>query len=115
MNATAILVALLAVGATSYLMRIAAITLVPASRLPAAVRRALGHAGPAAIAAMVGTGVAAGASLPDLAVRLPTLAGALVAGLVAWRWRGILLPVVAGLATVAGLSAAMSAAMSGLG
>ncbi|MGE3288275.1 MAG: AzlD domain-containing protein [Pseudonocardia sp.] len=104
MSATAILVALLAVGGASYLMRVTAITLLPASRLPAAVRRALGHAGPAAIAAMVGAGVAAGAALPELAARLPVLAGAAVAAAVAWRWRGLVLPVVAGLATVAALS-----------
>ncbi|MGE0298142.1 AzlD domain-containing protein [Pseudonocardia sp.] len=107
MSAPAILVAVLAVGVASYLMRIAAITLLPASRLPAAVRRALGHAGPAAIAAMVGAGVAAGVALPELAGRVPVLAGAVVAGAVAWRWRGLVLPVVAGLATVAALSAVL--------
>ena len=53
---------------------------------------------PAALAAMVGAGIAGGAALPDLASRLPVLAGAVVTAVLAWRMRGIVLPVMAGLA-----------------
>jgi branched-subunit amino acid transport protein len=89
---------LLAVGAISWLFRVAAITLLPATRLPPPVRRLLHHAVPAALAAMVGAGIAGGAALPDLASRLPVLAGAVVTAVLAWRMRGIVLPVMAGLA-----------------
>ena len=65
---------LLAVGAISWLFRVAAITLLPATRLPSAARRLLDHAAPAALAAMVGAGIAGGVALPDLASRLPVLA-----------------------------------------
>lgn len=95
---------LLAAGAASWVLRIAAITLLPAPRLPAGVRRLLGHAAPAAIAAMVGAGIAAGAPLPELAPRVPVLLGAVVAAAIAWRRRGLVLPVVAGLAVVGALA-----------
>ena len=97
---------LLAAGVVSWVLRVAAITLLPAARLPAAARRLLDHAAPAAIAAMVGAGIAGGAALPDLAPRLPLLVGAAVAATIAWRRRGLVLPVVAGLA-VAGVLAAL--------
>jgi branched-subunit amino acid transport protein len=91
-------VVLLAVGVLSWLFRVGAITLLPATRLPPPVRRLLDHAVPAALAAMVGAGIAGGAALPDLASRLPVLAGAVVTAVLAWRMRGIVLPVMAGLA-----------------
>ena len=89
---------LLAVGVISWLFRVAAITLLPATRLPPVARRLLDDAVPAALAAMVGAGLAGGAALPDLAPRLPVLAGAAVTAVLAWRARGIVLPVMAGLA-----------------
>jgi branched-subunit amino acid transport protein len=91
-------VVLLAVGVLSWLFRVGAITLLPATWLPPPVRRLLDHAVPAALAAMVGAGIAGGAALPDLASRLPVLAGAVVTAVLAWRVRGIVLPVMAGLA-----------------
>ena len=91
-------VVLLAAGVLSWLFRVGAITLLPATRLPPPVRRLLDHAVPAALAAMVGAGLAGGAALPDLAPRLPVLAGAAVTAVLAWRVRGIVLPVMAGLA-----------------
>ena len=95
MSAVAVL---LAVGAVSWLFRVGAITLLPARRLPSAARRLLDHAAPAALAAMVGAGIAGGVALPDLASRLPVLLGAVVTAALAWRRRGIVLPVAAGLA-----------------
>lgn len=91
---------LLVAGAVSFAMRVAAITLLPVDALPPRMRRLLDHAAPAAIAALVGSAVAAGSALPDLAARLPVLAGAVVTVAVAWRRPGLVLPVVAGLAVV---------------
>jgi branched-subunit amino acid transport protein len=105
MNALAIVATLVAAGAVSWLLRVIPITLLPAARLPAPVRRLLDHAAPAAIAAMVGAGIADGNALPELAARLPVLLGALVAGVIAWRRRGLVLPVVAGLAVAGALTA----------
>jgi len=96
---------LLAAGVVSWLLRIAAITLWPAPRLPAAVHRVLAHAAPAAIAAMLGAGIAGGAAVPDLASRAPVLVGALVTAGLAWWRRGLVLPVVAGLLAAWALSA----------
>jgi branched-subunit amino acid transport protein len=95
---------LLGLGVVSWLFRVAAIALLPAARLPAVVRRLLDHAVPAALAAMVGAGIAGGAALPDLASRLPVLLGAAATAALAWRGRGIVLPVVVGLATTCVLS-----------
>jgi hypothetical protein len=47
---------------------------------------------------MVGAGIAGGVALPELASRLPVLLGAAVTAALAWRRRGIVLPVAAGLA-----------------
>ncbi|GAA0944833.1 AzlD domain-containing protein [Pseudonocardia zijingensis] len=105
MNALAIVATLVAAGAVSWLLRVIPITLLPAARLPAPARRLLDHAAPAAIAAMVGAGIAGGNALPELAARLPVLLGALVAGVIAWRRRGLVLPVVAGLAVAGALTA----------
>jgi branched-subunit amino acid transport protein len=96
---------LLAAGAVSWALRIAVITLWPAPRLPAAVRRVLAHAAPAAIAAILGAGIAGGAALPDLASRMPVLAGAVVTAAFAWWRRGLVLPVAAGLLAAWALSA----------
>jgi branched-subunit amino acid transport protein len=96
---------LVAAGLVSWLLRIAAITLWPAPRLPAAVHRVLTHAAPAAIAAVLGAGIAGGAALPDLAVRAPVLVGALVTAGLAWWRRGLVLPVVAGLLAAWALTA----------
>jgi branched-subunit amino acid transport protein len=94
MSAAAVL---LAAGALTWLLRIAMITLLPADRLPAAARGLLDHAAPAALAAMVGIGIAGGLALPELGARLPVLVGAAVTAVIAWRRAGLVLPVVAGL------------------
>lgn len=59
----------------------------------------LDHAAPAAIAAMIGAGIAGGVAVPELATRTPLLLAALVTAVIAWRRGGLVLPVVAGLAT----------------
>jgi len=89
---------LLAAGMVSWILRIAAITVFPAPRLPPLARRLLDHATPAALAAMVGVGIAGGAAAPGLASRLPVLLGVVVTAVLARRRRGLVLPVGAGLA-----------------
>lgn len=105
MNPGTIVATLFAAGAVSYLFRVMPIALLPTSRLPASVRRLLDHAAPAAIAAMVGTGIAGSAALPDLGPRVPVLLGAVVAAVIAWRRRGLVLPVGAGLVVAVALTA----------
>jgi hypothetical protein len=53
---------------------------------------------------MVGAGIAGGSALTDLGPRLPVLLGAVVAAVIAWRRRGLVLPVVAGLAVAVALT-----------
>jgi branched-subunit amino acid transport protein len=105
MSAVTIVAVLFAVGAVSWVFRVTPIAILPAARLPASARRLLDHAAPAAIAAMVGAGVAGGSALSDLGPRLPVLLGAVVAAVIAWRRRGLVLPVVAGLGVVVALAA----------
>jgi branched-subunit amino acid transport protein len=75
---------------------------VPVTRLPARVQRSLPHVGPAVLAALVAATVFGAPTGATPAF----LGGALAAGLMAWRTRGVVLPTVAGLATVAILGAA---------
>jgi branched-subunit amino acid transport protein len=105
MSSVTIIAVLLAVGAASWLFRVTPIAILPAARLPASARRLLDHAAPAAIAAMVGAGIAGGSTLSALGPRMPVLLGAVVAAVIAWRRRGLVLPVVAGLAVAVALSA----------
>jgi branched-subunit amino acid transport protein len=104
MSPATIVATLFAAGAVSWVLRVTPIALLPTARLPAAARRLLDHAAPAAIAAMVGAGIAGGAALPDLGARLPVLLGAVVAVSIAWRRRGLVLPVVAGLVVAVALA-----------
>ena len=99
MSTVGAMAVLLAVGVVSWVFRVAAITLLSTARLPSGARRLLDHAAPAALAAMVGAGLAGGAALPDLASRLPVLLGAAVTAALAWRRRGVVRPVAAGLVT----------------
>jgi branched-subunit amino acid transport protein len=105
MSPATIVAVLFAVGVVSWAFRVAPIAVLPAARLPASARRLLDHAAPAAIAAMVGAGIAGGSAVPDLGPRVPVLVGAVVAAVVAWRRRGLVLPVVAGLAVAVALTA----------
>lgn len=78
---------LTAAGLVSWLLRVLFITLVPASRLPARVRETLRHGAPAALAALIATGLARpSAAAPVLPMLLALLAGAVVA----WRTRRML-------------------------
>jgi branched-subunit amino acid transport protein len=105
MNPVTIVATLFAAGALSWIFRVTPIALLPTARLPASARRLLDHAVPAAIAAMVGAGIAGGSALPDLGPRIPVLLGAVVAAVIAWRRRGLVLPVGAGLVVAVALTA----------
>jgi branched-subunit amino acid transport protein len=104
-SAGTIVATLVAAGAVSWVLRVTPIALLPTARLPASARRLLDHAAPAAIAAMVGAGIAGGSALPDLLPRVPVLLGAVVAAVIAWRRRGLVLPVAAGLVVAVALTA----------
>ena len=87
----------------SYLLRVLLLAVVPAERLPARVREALPHVGPAVLAALI---VGTLAHTPSVAAALALLA----AGLAAWRFRSLAAPMAAALLvmTTAGLLPALS-------
>jgi branched-subunit amino acid transport protein len=93
---TALIASLGAVLAT-YVLRTLMITLVPASRLPAPVRRFLPHVGPAVLAALV----AAALFRPSGGVQPAFLLGAVLTGAVAWRGGSAVLATGVGLGAVA--------------
>jgi branched-subunit amino acid transport protein len=96
-------VILIAAGVATYALRTVLITLVPAHRLPAALRRGLGHLAPAALAALVATAVVGHRGVPVLLVPGPVhaaLVALAVAALVAWRTRNPALPVLAAVAVL---------------
>ena len=81
----------------TWVLRVLLITLVPAARLPAVVKRALPHVGPATLMALV---AAALFGSPG-GVRPPFVVAAVLTGAVAW-WRGnIVLATAVGLGAVA--------------
>ncbi|GAA1847650.1 hypothetical protein GCM10009836_29100 [Pseudonocardia ailaonensis] len=77
----------------TYLLRVVLLAVVPAERLPARVREALPHVGPAVLAALT---VGAVAHAPSVAAVLALLA----AGLVARRFRNLAAPMAAALLVV---------------
>ena len=89
---------LLAVGAVSWLFRVGAIALLPATRLPSAARRLLDHAGPPPSPRWWAPGSQAVSRCPTWRPGCRCLLGAAVTAALAWRRRGIVLPVAAGLA-----------------
>ena len=85
-------------GLATYVLRITFVTLVPAAGLPAVVRESLDHVGPAVLAALVAVALVNGGGQGFGAA---PAAAALLAGLVAWRTRNLLLTTVSGIATLA--------------
>lgn len=90
-------VTLLLVGLASWVLRVVPVTVVPAGRLPAPVQRVLGYAGPAALAAMVATALAADTGVAALVTPSPILFATLVCGVVAWLTHRLGLTVVVGM------------------
>jgi branched-subunit amino acid transport protein len=89
---------LLVSAAATYGLRVVLITLVPAHRLPAVLRRGLAHLAPAALATLVVTAIVGHQGLGALVVPGPTHLALAVAALVAWRFRNPALPVLAAVA-----------------
>ena len=87
------LIACAAAAAATCVLRVLPIAPVPATSLPAGVQRSLPHAGSAVLVDAAVFGAPAGATPASLA-------RALLTGLGAWRFRGVVLPTVAGVITV---------------
>lgn len=87
------LVAMVALAIACWLFRIIFVLLVPPERLPARLRRPLGHLPPAVLAALVAVetdSAVGGAPLEDTAY---VLGAVLLIGLVAWRTRSLALSI----------------------
>lgn len=92
---------LLGVAAGSWALRIGFVTVVDVDRLPAPIREALDHVGPAVMAALLVTTVAHGEGHAGLRLSVPEASGLLAAALVAARTHGLIWPLAAGMATFA--------------
>jgi len=91
------------IGAGTYAMRASLILLFRDAGVPPVLERALRYVGPAVLSAIAVPGLLApGGTLDPTGLRVPA---GLVAGLVAWRTRSLLLTLVAGLAVFFGLGA----------
>ena len=90
----------LAAAAATYALRAVLITVVPAHRLPAAMRRSLAHLAPAALAALVATALVGHRGPTALVVPGPMHLALALAALVAWRFRNPALPVLAAVAVM---------------
>lgn len=93
-------IALSAGALATWLLRVSFITLLPADRLPEALRLALCHVGPAALGALVVTSLVGRGGLSALLVPSASLLALTVAGLVAWRVRNPAAPMAAALAVM---------------
>jgi len=98
------LLALSAGALATWLLRVSFLTLLPADRLPAQLRQALRHIGPAALGALIVSSLVGQGGLPALVIPSAEHVALLAAGLVAWRIRNLAAPMAAALAvmTVAG-------------
>jgi branched-subunit amino acid transport protein len=93
--------ALVLLGLASWLLRIGLLVLVPASRLPAAVRGALVHVAPAVLAPLLALDLLqALRATPGTAGAAATAVAALAIAAVAWRTRNVALTAGVALASV---------------
>ena len=84
----------LSLGAlATWLLRVGFITLLPADRLPEGLRRALRHAGPAVLAALVVTSLVGHSGPAALVQPSAQHLALLAAALVAWRVRNVAAPI----------------------
>lgn len=95
------LAVLILVAAASWLLRIALIVIVPASRFPAKVRGALDHLVPAVLASIIAVHLTDALRTPSDVAPPITAAAAGVIAVVAWRTRNVLLTMGVALAFVA--------------
>jgi branched-subunit amino acid transport protein len=94
------LLVLSACALATWLLRVSFLNLLPADLLPAGLRRALNNVGPAALGALVVTGLVGHGGLPALLVPSAQHVALLVAALVAWRIRNLAAPMAAALAVM---------------
>jgi branched-subunit amino acid transport protein len=91
------LVIVLSIGIGTYLARLSSIGLFGARRLPPALERALEYVAPAALAALVLPAVIRPEGVVDITPENLRLFAGVVAALVAWRTRNVLLTTAAGM------------------
>ena len=82
---------LILLAVSSWLLRIALIVIVPASRLPANLHAALDHLVPALLASIIAVHLTDILRTPSAVAPLETAAAASVLAVVAWRTRSVLL------------------------
>jgi branched-subunit amino acid transport protein len=100
------LLVLAAAGVGAWSMRASAIVLARGRTLPGGVTQALAYAKHAVLAGLVGAALATSASSATHVLLTPQALATTVAGAVAWRTRGVLRTLLAGVAAAALLSAA---------
>lgn len=98
-------VVLLLAGVISFLFRVLPITVLSRVDLSNRLRRLLGYAAPAAIAAMVGAVVVGGQPVTEVLARVPVAGAAVATAVAALRFKGVAIPVAAGLCTATVLTA----------
>ncbi|WP_181783074.1 AzlD domain-containing protein [Pseudonocardia pini] len=91
------LLALFGGAAATYLLRVLLVAVVPADKLPAWVREALPHVGPAVLAALIVGSLVHQGGIPALFTAGPAPFALLAAGFVAWRFRSLAAPMAAAL------------------
>ena len=93
--------AIVAVGAINFLARLSFIALFARREMPPLMLRALRHVGAAMLTAIVIPAVVFASAEPHVAtLNQPKVYAALVAGLVAWKWRNMLATIVVGMAVL---------------
>jgi len=95
------LLVMVAAGITAWSMRASAILLARGRTLPAGAMQALAYAKHAVLAGLIGAALAGSTSPGVLAVVTPQTVAATVAAAVAWRTRGVLRTLLAGVTTAA--------------
>jgi branched-subunit amino acid transport protein len=90
------LLPMLLLAAVCWGFRILFIVLVPAHRLPAVVKRALGFLAPSVLAALVAVETSGAAQTGSPAVGAYVVAAVLLMGLVSWRTRSLLWTIAVG-------------------
>ncbi len=103
MTTTAALSAVLVIGFITYVSRAGLILVLSQRELPDAVTAVLRNVGPAVLSALVVTILAGGGDLGD--VDLTNVAGVVVAGVVAWKTRSLVLTLLAGMTVIWTLTA----------
>jgi branched-subunit amino acid transport protein len=92
--------AILGVGAVTFLLRAAFIVFIDPQRFPARFRQALAFVPPAVLAAIVAPGLLVAQGTIDLTPGNPRWLAGLVAIAVAWRVRSVLAAIVSGMGTL---------------